>query len=834
MQPIIWNDERITAYVLGELSADEATQLESEMRSNADLSQAVDEAKRITSQLSSMFASEPPMSLNSIKREELFAAPATVNRQNEPLKPTASRFRSIRALSLAATVLLLGTLGTIVYRADFANQEFSTQVAMGPKSSMPHELRVAKSAEGELMDSDDVLFRKLNSLESAIAQTIPIDAPMASAPATASSDKDLQQEASDRSIGLSFEMSMAQETTSLARVEELAKNVSTNEPSNRKSTSWQAVQGQAVPASPDSRRVAEAKESVEEFGANGYGAPPAEDLMRGNAMSSMYFDFGSAGMATGGMVDAREVVALSDAVVPEFKTDSEPVGRRFGTDLPEKRLELERLSSMAMDGAGPGNAGDRFEPIVENGFSRVSEEPQSTFSIDVDTASYSKVRQFLMQANMLPPAGAVRIEELINYFDYQYEPPAENSEHPFVTRIEVADCPWTPSHRLARVAIKGNVIGNEKRPASNLVFLVDSSGSMSEPRKLPLVKEGLRKLAERLGEKDRIAIVVYAGSAGLVLDSTPATERSTIMRKLNQMQSGGSTNGGEGIRLAYQVARDHFIDGGVNRVILCSDGDFNVGTTSNDELVRLVETEAKGGIDITVLGFGMGNHNDSMMEQISGRGNGNYAFIDTESEANRVLVEQTASTLVTIARDVKIQVEFNPSKVAAYRLIGYENRVLANEDFKDDTKDAGEIGAGHSVTAVYELIPAGGDTAAVPPAINELRYQKSVTPTEASSQHELMNVKLRYKKPDSDKSISVEFPVVDEERGFDQATNDFRFAASVAGFGMLLRSSEHIGKWTFSDVETIASQAKGSDQYDYRAEFIEMVRQAAKLRSQER
>jgi Ca-activated chloride channel family protein len=478
--------------------------------------------------------------------------------------------------------------------------------------------------------------------------------------------------------------------------------------------------------------------------------------------------------------------------------------------------------------------GDRFEPIIENDFRRVSEAPLSTFSIDVDTASYSKVRQFILQSNQLPPAGAVRTEELINYFDYADQPPAENDEHPFVARVEMAVCPWKPEHRLARIAIKGKEIAKEKRPASNLVFLVDTSGSMEEPNKLPLVKQGLQRLVEQLGDKDRVAIVVYAGSAGLVLDSTPATERATILRRINPMQSGGSTNGGEGIRLAYQVARDHFIAGGVNRVVLCSDGDFNVGTTSDDELVTLVETQAKGGIDITVLGFGMGNHNDSMMEKISGRGNGNYAFIDSQAEAQRVLVEQVSATLVTIARDVKLQVEFNPAEVAAYRLIGYENRRLANEDFKDDTKDAGEIGAGHAVTALYELIPASGNTEALAPTMDELRYQRSVDLTDASRTGEWMTVGIRYKKPDSDVSTPLSVPAKGDDKKFEDASEDFRFTASVAAFGMLLRKSEYAGNWTMSDVQRIASEAKGDDPHGLRGEFIAVVSKAAELRSSER
>ncbi len=330
---------------------------------------------------------------------------------------------------------------------------------------------------------------------------------------------------------------------------------------------------------------------------------------------------------------------------------------------------------------------------------------------------------------------------------YDYEAPTKDAAHPFATRIEMAQCPWNTAHRLVSVGIKGKELDLAAMPTSNLVFLIDTSGSMNEPNKLPLVKDSMRSLIEQLGPQDRVAIVVYAGSAGMVLNSTAASDKSTILRSLNQLQSGGSTNGGEGIRLAYKIARDHFIKDGNNRVLLCTDGDFNIGTTSTDELVSMVETESKGGIDLTVLGFGEGNFNDAMLEQISGRGNGNYAFIDSLAEANRVLVKQRAGTLYTIARDVKIQVEFNPQHVSAYRLIGYENRKLNNEDFKDDTKDAGEVGAGHSVTALYELIPAGTSTPELAPELDELRYQQTKEATPASRSQEALVVKLRYKRP---------------------------------------------------------------------------------------
>lgn len=791
MQPTIWNDERITAYVLGELSASESSRLETEMQSNAELSQAVEDARQITTQLSAMFASEPPMALDAVKRDKILSTPVSINK---PLavqsdKANRSRFLSMRFFALAATVLVIGTLSTLAYRVNDASPQSTGEVAMrmphavaSPYGSAPFDesANTDSSASRGPKDSKEQLFfdRKYS---------LPVSNESGSPASPASSEPTLSEPALAKALKKQYAVKLP----SIA---------------SRRSLDATPTELTAKPQSEGESLSMPA---------------PSSNAPYTSLRDQADFGYGGGDKQT---TRLERAVSLDETVVPGAATDFSTLhGGGMGMGAP-----------IVPEGLGPGNAGDRFEPIDENDFQRVSEEPLSTFSIDVDTASYSKVRQFLLQSNRLPPAGAVRIEELVNYFDYQYEPPADESEHPFASRVEVADCPWTPAHRLARIAIKGKELANDKRPASNLVFLVDTSGSMNRTNKLPLVKQGLKKLTERLGAQDRVAIVVYAGSAGLVLDSTPASDRATILRKINQMQSGGSTNGGEGIRLAYQVARDHFIADGVNRVILCSDGDFNVGTTSNDELVRLVETESKGGIDITVLGFGMGNHNDSMMEQISGRGNGNYAFIDSEAEADRVLVEQTSGTLVTIARDVKIQVEFNPTEVAAYRLIGYENRKLANEDFKDDTKDAGEIGAGHNVTAIYELIPAKGDTDALAPKIDELRYQKSVPASEAALDGELMTVKLRYKKPDSDSSIPLEFPVKDSGQGFEAATSDFKFATAVAGFGMLLRSSEHIGNWTMSEVESVAEGAKGEDTHGLRAEFIEMVRRASMLLNSER
>jgi Ca-activated chloride channel family protein len=493
-----------------------------------------------------------------------------------------------------------------------------------------------------------------------------------------------------------------------------------------------------------------------------------------------------------------------------------------------RRMAYDSSASMEPhQGIGPQESGDKYDRIVENEFLAVDSNPLSTFSIDVDTASYSKVRMLLLQANQLPPADAVRIEELINYFDYAYKPPTDSS--PFAARIDAASCPWNEQHRLVRIGLKGREVDSRERPPSNLVFLIDVSGSMAAPNKLPLLKHGLRMLVEQLDRNDRVSIVVYASATGEVLPSTPGNRKADILFALERLDAGGSTNGGAGISLAYQTARDNFIPGGVNRVILCTDGDFNVGATSNAELVRMVENNAKDKISLSVLGFGTGNHNDSMMEQISNNGDGNYAFIDTSWEARKVLVEQISGTLVTIAKDVKIQVEFNPTQVSHYRLIGYENRLLADEDFNDDQKDAGDIGAGHTVTSLYEVVPLGNESGDVTREVDPLKYQKPGELTDAAWGDELLTVKLRYKQPDADQSKKMVFTFTGEYAPFDSVDGDFRFASAVASFGMLLRDSKHKGNATFDSVIDIASSGLGDDSNGYRSEFIQMVKRGRAL-----
>lgn len=479
-----------------------------------------------------------------------------------------------------------------------------------------------------------------------------------------------------------------------------------------------------------------------------------------------------------------------------------------------------KLDGPAEETSAPMNT-EAYHHIVDNAFLAVADTPLSTFSIDVDTASYANVRRFLRE-RQLPPKDAVRIEELINYFHYDYAGPEDGT--PFSVTSHVAPCPWNGAHRLVLLGLQARRLPEGQVPRRNLVFLLDVSGSMDEPRKLPLVKEALGLLVDQLTEQDRISIVVYAGASGLVLPPTSGDRKGEIRAALGSLRAGGSTAGGAGLQLAYATAREAFIEGGVNRVVLATDGDFNVGVTSEGGLTRLIERERKTGVSLSVLGFGMGNLKDSTMEILADKGDGNYAYVDSLAEARKVLVKEAASTLVTVARDVKLQVEFNPAAVSAYRLIGYENRALADADFNDDAKDAGDIGAGHSVTALYEIVPVGAPSSAR--RVDPLRYQEARRAAPAASSDELMTVKLRYKEPDAQTSQLRTIAV--KEAGSDDSA-DLRFAAAVAGFGMLLRDSEHKGTATYAAVLELARQGRGDDPDGYRAEFIQLIESARAL-----
>ncbi len=473
------------------------------------------------------------------------------------------------------------------------------------------------------------------------------------------------------------------------------------------------------------------------------------------------------------------------------------------------KMEVEEKSS-----------GERYAEIDENPFLETRNAPLSTFSIDVDTASYANVRRHIQEGN-LPPKDAVRIEELVNYFEYDYPQPI--GDVPFSVTNEIATCPWNTKHKIVSIGLQGKRVSLDDTPPSNLVFLLDVSGSMNDRFKLPLLKQGLKVLVNQLKPQDRVAIVVYAGSSGLVLPST--NDKNAILSALNNLEAGGSTNGGQGIRLAYKIAEENFIANGNNRVILGTDGDFNVGLQNDDELVRLIEQKRNSNVFLSVLGFGTGNLNDSMMEKLADKGNGNYAYIDSSEEARKALGQQVAGTLYTIAKDVKIQVEFNPAKVAGYRLIGYENRMLAARDFNDDKKDAGEIGAGLSVTALYEIVPAGQ---VVENEGIELKYSK-VQPSETTNfNNELMTTKLRYKEPKETESKLLTIGLIDQNNSIENASDNLRFASAVAEFGLVLRKSRYKGSASFNSIINRTNSAKGSDLKNYRKDFVELVNQAAR------
>lgn len=467
---------------------------------------------------------------------------------------------------------------------------------------------------------------------------------------------------------------------------------------------------------------------------------------------------------------------------------------------------------------------EAYDNIVENEFKEATKNPLSTFSIDVDKASYANIRRFITQ-NQLPPNGAVRIEEMINYFDYNY--PQPTNEHPFSINTEYGTCPWNTSHQLVLVGLQGKEFKQETTAPFNLTFLLDVSGSMDEPNKLPLVKESIKLLVDKMRNEDYMSIVVYAGSSGLVLKPTNGKNKEKIYEALDNLEAGGSTAGGEGILLAYKTSKENFDKNKINRVILATDGDFNVGASSDDELVRIIEKQRESGVYLTVLGFGTGNYKDSKMEKLADKGNGNYAYIDNLLEAKKSLVKEMGGTLQTIAKDVKIQVEFNPAKVKGYRLIGYENRVLNNEDFNDDTKDAGELGAGHTVTALYEIIPAGSNEKIS--KTDELKYQKTDMQPTALNTNELMTVKFRYKKPNENNSKLFEH-IVNVNEFNRTISNNFKWASVVAQFGLVLRDSKFKGTSNYKDLLAQAKINKSNDNEGYRAEMIQLIEKAELLK----
>lgn len=537
-----------------------------------------------------------------------------------------------------------------------------------------------------------------------------------------------------------------------------------------------------------------------------------------------------------GFITKEEKVRGRKSISVKMQSASTALQEVLATGIGTQRKERILQSQMGNAKSYPSTPGfypDRnyvdyntedYDHINDNRFLKTADNPLSTFSIDVDAASYSNIRRFISRGE-LPPAGAIRIEEMINYFKYDY--PLPTGEHPFSFHTEMSDAPWNPKHKLVMIGMQGEKIATEKLPASNLVFLIDVSGSMQGPLKLPLVKASMKMLTDQLRENDRVSIVVYAGAAGLVLPPTNGNDKLKIKNAIDELEAGGSTAGGAGIQLAYKTAREHFVKNGNNRVILCTDGDFNVGASSDDAMERLIEEERKSGVYLTVLGYGMGNYKDNKMQKIADKGNGNHAYIDGMDEARKVLVNEFGGTLFTIAKDVKLQVEFNPAHVQGYRLIGYENRMLNKEDFNNDKKDAGEMGSGHTVTALYEIIPTGIKSEWLE-EVDPLKYQQN-SKIVKSAGIEVMTIKFRYKKPGEEISKLIVHAVNDNQIVLNKTSNNFRFAAAVAEWGMILRQSEFKAGSSYSQVIQLAKAAKGKDEEGYRNEFIRMVENAASI-----
>ncbi|PIQ49301.1 MAG: hypothetical protein COW03_05755 [Cytophagales bacterium CG12_big_fil_rev_8_21_14_0_65_40_12] len=520
-----------------------------------------------------------------------------------------------------------------------------------------------------------------------------------------------------------------------------------------------------------------------------------------------------------------DVTSLAEVVVTGYGTRNR--SKRKMEVQYEEEIEIDMSSQMYMQPETnfskayhypQRESNESYAEIEESGFNTPWKNPYSTFSIDVDAAAYSNVRRFINNGQK-PSKDAVKIEEMINYFNYDYDGPS--GKHPFAVQHEVSTAPWNAKHQLVHIGIQGEKIAMDNLPASNLVFLIDVSGSMSDDNKLPLLKKSLKLLVNQMREEDHVAIVVYAGAAGEVLPSTSGKDKEKIIDALENLSAGGSTAGGAGIQLAYKLAKMNFIKDGNNRVILATDGDFNVGASSDKAMEDLIEEKRDEGVFLTVLGFGMGNYKDSKMEVLADKGNGNHAYIDNILEAKKVLVTEFGGTLFTIAKDVKIQVEFNPATVQAYRLIGYENRKLNDEDFNNDKKDAGELGAGHTVTALYEIIPVGVKSQFKP--LDDLKYQNTEVKQDAGNSTDLMTVKLRYKKPDGKESILLEQVIKNETLSLSATSDNFRWSAAVAGFGMLLRDSDYKNDLTYNAVIRLAKAAKGKDEEGYRAEFIKLV-----------
>ncbi len=820
----------LTAYALGQLTADQAAEVENALSVSPELMAEIEAIQATATLLETEFAAEPKLELSLKHRDRILlrlqADPGLTLPNSRPGPsdsiPTKQlslgdlwiQWRHVLEFGLAGAAAL--TLAAIVWPegaqtprqlaqsapiASTSNHRQTTALSSEPNRNQDSSMTESKSIPEDLLQISNHPLTSELAGDRPPASTVS-SLPPATKPSASSSSPKLVNTPILLAAGGSTSIAAAEKSAQHPAT--IADNLATASSITPEPKLAQRY-GLSVSATPDGGRST----SLSSRGRTPAFAPLARGATRMVQESEKM-------QATDGLpFDRRKVLAdnFSSTLEKRNQPPAEDFGRRYWRDQPTPKI---------------GN--EAYSVIVEKSFLDTAHSPLSTFSIDVDTSSYSNVRRFLREGQ-LPPADAVRIEELINYFPYDYTPP-RSVEHPFALHLEQAACPWDPHHRLLRVAIKAREVQRSQRPHANLVFLVDVSGSMSPENKLPLVKRSLRMLVDRLGEADNVGIVTYAGKAEIALPPTSCDQKALIFAAIDRLEAGSGTNGGDGIQGAYRMAREQFQKAAVNRVLLCTDGDFNVGITTHDALKELIAREAKSGVFLSVLGFGMGNLKDSTMELLAHEGNGHYAYIDSFTEARKVLSEQLEGTLVTVAKDVKIQIEFNPLQVARWRQIGYENRSMVARDFQDDSKDAGDIGAGHTVTALYEIIPASPQLAANG---QPLRYQPAQPAQQKSqsSEHgdEWFHIKLRYKQPDSTVSTLMESPFSDTGLEIARASADFKWSAAVAEFGMLLRDSSHKGSATFQSVLRLAEQGLGSDTQGYRSEFIDLVRKAEQLRS---
>lgn len=779
-------ESRMTAWALGELPAEEAVAFEAAMAADPELAAEAERTKAFCGVLDGNLA-QAPVVLARAERERLLSAASA---------PVVGRFSWRRGLTALAACVAAGTAGTMWYQR---TRPVSGIVLEAPRMPVAGML---PGGGGGADPGSEVGFKKMVIAQSGHGGP-PVESKALPSPVETQfpAGATVREEMSGLKSALSDESAPSPGAGPLteSEVDAPADGLKSLEKmESRPMETAAAVTGPMPVAAAEPNDERRKKETVYESMSGAVAMKPQSAAAVENAE------------ARGGLRRLEE----SDVKYSDGESDR------------------ARYRLVPPAGADAASGSESYQSLPENPWMAVGQAPLSTFSIDVDTASYANVRRFLNRGGA-PPPEAVRLEELVNYFPYNYAPPVDGK--PFAVHVEMTSAPWNARHRIARIALKGKEIHAGERPAANLVFLVDVSGSMQDENKLPLVKQSLRFVVDRLTERDTVSLVTYAGESGVVLPATSGGDKPRIVAAIESLGAGGSTNGAGGITSAYAEAARNFRAEGINRVILASDGDFNVGVTSHEQLQQLITDKAKTGVFLSVLGYGMGNTKDDTMELLADKGNGNYAYIDSLSEARKALGEQFSGTLVTIAKDVKIQIEFNPAKVGRYRLLGYENRMLAKEDFNDDRKDAGEIGAGHTVTALYEIIPAG--VADEPVVTEKLKYQPAAEAPPAAApvpaatvtgpvSDETMTVKLRWKAPDKDVSELMEMPVKDAGTALGEAGPETRWALSVAGFASMLRHSQFAGM-TWNDIRSLAASAKGDDPHGYRGEFLQLIDRAA-------